>query len=302
MDRGVTGDAHEERRQATLAPLRIHRRAMMEALLDRLAEDPDTAGLRLPHAFDYAPTTWGNATVTLATRLDGQPARTRTMERCCDPERPEEIAPAALDDLVRHARFAMYEAVASHAADDAPAWAVLVHPVLLAMLLSHEPRREAMPIGWASGGPGRTDRWDVDHDGQIEHGGVNGTVASGDCSLGSGTLVMRRMGVVLGTPGRGLSSVTMECVPARGTSVSVAGIVPQTALASIPGRTLGQVLGLPTSGHADVDAAAAAIVVKAVEELPNGMTLTFERTRFIPYGIAPDDATRRAMALVSISG
>lgn len=113
-----------------------------------------------------------------------------------------------------------------------------------------------------------------------------------------GVLRCSRMGVI--TPS--FACVTMVCTDGC-TRITVPGRLPETIrLADVAGMRIGDLVGLPSSGDAGVDDAAAGCVVKGMEEMPNGTTFDLEAATLIAYGQAPDEVKARAMALAPVIG
>lgn len=277
--------------------------AMMRALDARLAADPRTSGLSLPDEFQYHPMGSGQAHVHygigwypqggLDRRGRAPDQEIRSISAAWDRDNPGYVDPETLTSLQQHAQMAMRMVVQACAPFHAPTWAALVHPVLLALLLGHDPDRGIMPLGTQARDLDATRRWPVDDLGNPTHTGTNGTTATGECWMEGGVLRCSRMGVI--TPD--MSAVTVVSTSA-GTTMSMPCALPETvATAGLAGRRLGDVVRMPPTGHAEVDALAADCRIQGMRKLAAGISVSFEPVRFTPYGIPPAGDVARAMDL-----
>ena len=286
---------------------RVQAAAAMVQLAADLAVDPHTEGLSLPSCFGIMPSVGGGMVVRYgASRHDASGSidgRTEALGQikgeAWDPARPDTVLPHARRELVRHAHVAFRMAVQDMLPIDLPTWAVLVHPVVLAILLSHEPDRRIMPQTMrylcAKGMEDR--RWPVDRDGHPSHDGRCGT-ATGDVRVEQGVMVVTRMGVLAPVRhSRDIACLSLVSHPTE-TSLAMPCALPESVIETIVGRRIGDVVSLPTSGSDEVDAAAADVRIAAVEPTGGGLRFTFEDAVHLPYGDDfPDDATRRTMRL-----
>lgn len=277
--------------------------AMMSALDERLAADPRTSGLVLPEEFRYEPMGSEQAyvrygvgwhpmggTSTRGARPDDE---MRSIPQAWDRMDPAHVIPETLDALQAHAHLALRMAVQVVRPYDAPTWAAMVHPVLLALVLGHDADRTIMPLGTTPRDLDGSKRWNVDNVGNPRHDGVNGTTATGECWMDRGVLRCSRMGVV--TPD--MSAVTVVSIESR-TTMSMPCSLPDTVkTAGLSGRRLGDVVAMPPCGHPGIDAAAADCRIASYRELANGIEVRFEPAAYIPYGIPPEGVIARCMEL-----
>lgn len=276
-------------------PLDVQRTGLTEALERRLASDPETAGLQSPAGLSIEVAHDGSVTARMGKGF----WTTRHPPMLIEP-RPQEDAGIGRNDmadrLVAYARRAIRLRAQDFAPADAPSWAVLAHPLALAVIFSHLPDRRRLPIGFQPGCGFPSERWDVDDDGNPAQAGRCG-VAVAQGWVGYGVLHLSHLGVLMPISGRdGIAAVTVASGPER-TTITVPCSLPNTAIAQLDGQRLGRVLELPTSGDAELDALAADCIIAGHRELPGGIELTLARTRCVPAASAPTESLARALAL-----
>lgn len=223
-----------------------------------------------------------------------------------DRENPFDLKPWVVDALVAGVHVSHRRWAQSHRPETMPSWAVLVHPLLLAVLLSHEPDRRRMPIRTISGR--RVPHvWTIDNEGDTAHPGRLGT-SPVKAWYADGYIQCERAGVLMEMGGGAMAAVTVASIPypkspdIGRTTISLPAVIPETLLGQVVGRRLGDVVSLPTSGDAEIDRAAADCVILECEELPNGYRLRVSHTTLVPYGVPPTPELKRAMSLAPMIG
>lgn len=262
-------------------------------------------GLALPDRFRIEPCGSGALNIHTGCRHADEYS-IRQVDDAWQRDAPGDVRFTTLDAIHEIAHLAIRLSVQMHDVEHMPSWAVLIHPVLLAALLTHEPDRRRMPVRGRSSEKVPGGRWDLDADGKVSHDGRIGT-ATGDAWLSKGIMQASFVGILM-PMGDKIASVTVSSIPTVGnpgignTSITLPGVLPETAVTTIIGRRFGDVIALHQSGHEDVDKAAADCLITGHEETANGFTLKMAPARLIPYGNAPTAEIARAMALAPFTG
>lgn len=277
----------------------IQRQAFEGALASLLAAE----GLAPPPCFSIEPTASGNVNVHLATGPLALNYPHVMIDRGWSVRDVGHVRPEVLDDILEGAHLSIRRAAQTHEKRSMPSWAVLAHPLLLAVLLAHEPDRSRMPVRGETSCDVPGGRWDIDAQGDVCHAGTVGN-ATADAWLADGVMQTGSVGVLM-RMGVDIACVTVQSVPhvsmpAVGhTSIAIPTMMPETILSTLP-RRLGDLVGLPATGHPDVDRAAADCIVTGYKDLANGLDLEIAPARLIPYGVAPTPALVRAMDLAPV--
>jgi len=277
----------------------IQRPAVESAVAALLADE----GLPMPSCFQASPMGSGQMHVHLGTNGLAPGYGLEGVANAWDPKSPHVVRPETVARVHALAHLSLRRQAQAHHLDRMPSWAVLVHPLLLAVLLSHDPDRTRMPFRGET--CSAMDRWETDEEGQTAHPGRHGNAAV-DAWYSHGVMQSLRAGVLMPLHTGGLGAVTVASIPhydhatTGGHTITLPGGMPETLRTCIEGRALGEVLGLPTTGHADVDDAARTCEVASVEDIANGMRITVNAARLIPYGTAPTPDLARRMALAPI--
>ena len=277
----------------------IQRPAVESAIAAMLADE----GLPMPSCFQASPMGSGQMHVHLGTNGLAPGYGLESVPDAWDRTSPHVVRPETVSRVHAFAHLSLRRQAQAHHLERMPSWAVLVHPLLLATLLAHDPDRTRMPFR------GRTcsavDRWQTDADGQTAHPGRHGNAAV-DAWYSHGVMQSLRAGVLMPLHTGGLGAVTVASIPHHdlaavdGHSISLPGRLPETLRNCIDGRPLGNVLGLPPTGYDDVDEAVRACTVSGIEDLPNGVRIVVAAARLIPYGVAPTPDLARRMMLAPI--
>lgn len=273
----------------------IHSQALYDRLAKQLHSDPKTRGLTLPTAFEIVPTAAGPLSIQIGS-LE-QIENSQTITNAWYVNHPEIVPEAELHDVVELAHLAIRRGVQEDVIIfPPPSWAVLIHPVALALILGHKPDRTRYPLSLRVGKSAGPDNWEVDISDGYPMQKHDGFTSVADCWLREDNLLQfKRLSVI--AP-RTMSALTFtSSVGREPATLSVPGQFPDVIKTSMIGRALGEVFELPASGSPDIDAAAAHCKIISYAEIANGVTLGFEKTDHIPYGEAPTDDHARAMRL-----
>lgn len=278
----------------------IQREACIQALTARL----EAEGLAMPSCFRVDPTGMDHMNVEFGSNAHCPGDPFVQLRNAWDSTRPERVSTGTLDALQAAAHVSHRRWAQSHRPEKLPSWAVLVHPLLLAVLLYHEPDRRRMPLKSLDHRKIPL-RWDVE-DGETVHAGRHGN-ASVDAWYAKGLIQCSRAGVLMPLPGGGLGAITVESIPHPSSPdigshrIMLPGVLPHTLLEQIRGRRLGDVIGLPPTGYDDVDAAAADCPIVDFETAPAGYRIAVGPARLMPYGTPPPEHAR-AMSLAPVFG
>lgn len=271
----------------------IHRKALMKRLHEALEQDPATTGLTLPPEFEVSPVWNGDLRVQIGDIYLVE--NSYVVTNAWRSSRADAVKDSELHDILHLARKAIRQAAQISTETPPPSWKVLVHPVALALALSHEPDRSRYPLTIRAGQKAGKFNWDVDDGGYPTHIGRQFTSSADTRLWDDNILKIRRLGVIMP---RTLSCVTfMSIGESDPGSLTFPGQIPDVLKSSLKGRALGEVLEMPPSGHDEIDALAASCRISGYEDTSNGITLRFDPVDHIPYGEAPDEYSRRAMRL-----
>lgn len=287
--------------------IEIQANALRAMLTERLEADRATRGLAPPSCFAISPMGSGSIHFHHGANAYWPSPPVSSGNDLWSKREPEHVRPEAIDATLAACHLAMRQSV-QQCTDNSryPANATLVHPVLLALLLAHEPNRARMPLSDDREYTDRKIRWEVDDTGQVAHPASPHAVcvgyACGRTWLENGILYASSMGVVAPIEGRsGHAALTVVSSPAK-TTLSVPGTFPAATIALLKGRTLADAIGMPTIRDGEVAEQANAAVISDVRELANGIEITFAPTRFVPYSTSYDSNQWRRMALAPVSG